>query len=52
MEQQPWKIAVIVVVVILLVMVIIGIYREGREIRVMLPRLRARQSADPQRRET
>jgi hypothetical protein len=47
MEQQPWKIAVIVAVVILLVMVIVGIYREGREIRVMLPRLRARQSADP-----
>lgn len=46
MEQQPWKVAVIVVVVILLVMVILGVYREDREIRAKLPRLRARRSAD------
>lgn len=46
MEQQPWKVAVIVVIVILLVMVIVGVYREDREIRAKLPRLRARRSAD------
>jgi hypothetical protein len=46
MEQPPWKVAVIIVVVILLVMVIVGVYREGREIRATLPKLRARRSAD------
>ena len=46
MEQQPWKVAVIVVVLALLVLVIVGFYREEREIRARLPRLRARHSAD------
>jgi hypothetical protein len=46
MEQQPWKVAVIVVVLALLAMVIVGFYREDREIRAKLPRLRARHSAD------
>jgi hypothetical protein len=46
MEQQPWKVAVIVVVLALLVMVIVGFYREDREIRARLPWLRARHGAD------
>lgn len=45
-EQQPWKVAVIVLVLALLVMLIVGFYREDREIRARLPRLRARHSAN------
>ena len=44
--EQPWKVAVVVVVLVLLALVMVGFYREGRELRARLPRFRARRSAD------